>query len=63
MALFLYTDSLESVTAFLRLEGDLNKISSKRWIGIVGMWSFLLHRHLPGLGFGAADNQISHLSE
>jgi hypothetical protein len=57
-ALILISDSLETVTSFLRLDGDLRRISSGRWIGIVGMWELFVASPFQGLGFGSADNQF-----
>jgi hypothetical protein len=57
-ALILISDRLETVTSFLRLEGNLDKISSRRWIGIVGMWELFVASPFQGLGFGSADNQF-----
>jgi len=57
-ALILISDSLETVTSFLRLEGNLDKVSSRRWIGIVGMWELFVASPFQGLGFGSADNQF-----
>ena len=57
-ALILIGDSLDTVTSFLRLEGDLEKVSSLRWIGIVGMWELFVASPFQGLGFGSADNQF-----
>lgn len=52
------SDSVETVKAFLRLEGTLERISSNRWVGIVGMWDLFNASPLMGLGFGAADDQF-----
>jgi hypothetical protein len=57
-ALILISDSLDTVISFLRLEGNLDKISSTRWIGIVGMWELFVASPFQGLGFGSADNQF-----
>jgi len=57
-ALILISDSLETVTSFLRLEGNLDEVSSRRWIGIVGMWELFVASPFQGLGFGSADNQF-----
>jgi hypothetical protein len=57
-ALILISDSLETVTSFLRLEGDLETVSSLRWIGIVFMWELFVASPFQGLGFGSVDNQF-----
>jgi hypothetical protein len=57
-ALILISDNLETLTSFLRLEGGLDKVTSKRWIGIVGMWELFVASPFQGLGFGSADNQF-----
>lgn len=57
-ALILISDSLDTVISFLRMEGDLETVSSIRWIGIVGMWELFVASPFQGLGFGSADNRF-----
>ena len=57
-ALILIIDNLDTVISFLRLGGDLETVSSTRWIGIVGMWELFVASPFQGLGFGSADNQF-----
>ena len=58
-AVFIYLiDGVETLKAFLRLEGNLNQISSGRWVGIVGMWELIVASPIGGLGFGAADHNF-----
>lgn len=58
-AVFTYLfDGVETLAAFLRLEGNLNQISSTRWVGIVGMWELFAASPFAGLGFGAADHKF-----
>ena len=51
-------DGVEILKGFLRLEGNLNQISSKRWVGIVGMWELFVASPFAGLGFGSADKNF-----
>jgi hypothetical protein len=57
-ALILISNSLETVTSFLRFDGDLGRSSSGRWIGIVGMWELFVASPFQGFGFGSADNRF-----
>lgn len=45
-------------TEFLRLEGDLTQMTSKRWKGVVELWALFLQSPIVGYGFGLADNGI-----
>lgn len=54
----LWSDYFELVKGFLRLNGDLQQISSARWGGIIGMFELFTASPLRGMGFGAADNKF-----
>ena len=59
MAVFTHLiDGFETLSAFLRLEGNLSQMSSSRWVGIVSMWELFTASPFAGLGFGAADNEF-----
>ena len=50
---------VSNILDFLRINGNLNQISSTRWVGIENLWDLFTASPFSGLGFGAADNGLS----
>ena len=49
---------ISEILDFLRIDSDLNRLSSRRWQGIVGLWEIFQSSPLVGKGFGASDNGL-----
>ena len=47
---------LSEILDFLRIDSDLNRLSSNRLRGIVGLWEIFKSSPVVGKGFGAVDN-------
>ena len=56
--LFIGFLGVSEIADFLRLSDNLNKLSSARWQGIVGLWEIFKSSPVVGRGFGAADNGL-----
>ena len=51
-------DGVETLRDFLRLEGNLNQISSKDGLVLLACGSFFVASPFAGLGFGSADQNF-----